>query len=83
MLGCISNITSHKLACGSKRDAHGTEKKMILISHSSLLLFFYFVFRCVGYTLVVFSVGLAFRPTFAFTHWRSQLLRFHQRCLVR
>lgn len=32
LLGCISNIASHKLACGSKRDAHGTLKKTACIT---------------------------------------------------
>jgi len=27
LLGRISNIASHKLACGSKQDAHGTSKE--------------------------------------------------------
>jgi len=32
LLGCISNIASHKLACGSKRDTHGTSKKTACIT---------------------------------------------------
>ena len=32
LLGCISNIASHKLTCGSKRDAHGTSKETARIT---------------------------------------------------